>query len=129
LTVVHINGKLWKGIRKKGTMMDRKLMGDFGEAIAANYLKLKGYCILDRKFRCRQGEIDIIASLEDEIVFVEVKTRQDDAFGSPAEAVDRSKREKLKKAGTYYLHSKGMDYANARFDVMEIGLNHIYNAV
>ena len=62
--------------------MKRKELGNLGEKIALNYLQKENYRILERNFYCRQGEIDIIAQKQKEIVFVEVKTRTNNSFGN-----------------------------------------------
>ncbi|MCX7793798.1 MAG: YraN family protein [Thermodesulfovibrionales bacterium] len=99
-------------------MRDR---GIKGENLAINYLKKKGYKILERNYRTRAGEIDIIASKDGMVVFVEVKTRSTDLFGAPEESVTKEKQERLKKAALYYLKDlKNMP--PLRFDVISIEL-------
>ena len=117
-----------------------KRLGELGEKRAAFYLKLKGYRILDRNYRLRNGEIDIIASdPKGVIVFAEVKTRTSDAKGTPAEAVDYYKRKHLAVAADYYILKKKLHGKKARFDVIEVRIkqkgifklfkiNHIKNA-
>lgn len=97
-----------------------KLLGSKGEDLAARYLKGKGYRITARNFKTPIGEIDIIAQDGEAVVFVEVKTRADDSFGHPFEAVDRRKQEKLKKVALYYLKNHLKDDAQSRFDVLSI---------
>lgn len=111
-------------------------LGKAGEDTAAHYLTSNGYTIVERNFRTRAGEIDIIAKCKKTLIFVEVKTRTQVNFGYPAEYVTRGKQQKLLKAAVYYLHICGADNAPARFDVLEVlptpeGLavtNHIINA-
>lgn len=111
-------------------------LGEQGENVAAQFLAANSFRILQRNFRTRSGEIDIIAQTGRTIVFVEVKTRSNTVYGQPAEYVTRRKQERLLKAALYYLHSNGQDDALARFDVVEViatsrGLtvsNHIINA-
>ncbi|UNK69371.1 YraN family protein [Microbacterium sp. H1-D42] len=69
--------------------------GRAGEERAAAYLRSRGYAILDRNWRCAQGEIDIVALTEDMLCIVEVKTRRSEAFGHPFEAIDERKRRRL----------------------------------
>ena len=105
--------------------------GAIGETRAVEFLKKQKYKIIDRNYRCRQGEIDIIARDKKTIVFVEVKARESGEFGQPSEYVTKSKIDKLKKAAQLYLHENEMDDANARFDVVEIlgeEINLIKNA-
>ncbi|EAX48690.1 protein of unknown function UPF0102 [Thermosinus carboxydivorans Nor1] len=71
------------------------MMGKMGENAAADYLARNGYKILMRNYRCRIGEIDIVAERQGTIVFVEVKTRSSEKFGFPAEAVNYRKQQKL----------------------------------
>lgn len=110
----------------------KKFLGRVGENKAAEFLKSKGYKILEKNYRKRSGEIDIIAKDGDTIVFVEVKTRADDSFGSPAEAVNKEKQAKYFKVATAYLVAKfNSEEINSRFDVIEIEdgkINHVENA-
>lgn len=93
------------------------------EEQAAKYLKKKGYRILERNYRTRTAEVDIIALDGDTVVFVEVKARASDLFGTPMEAVGVKKRAKIAQAAIHYLATKGKDRreAPARFDVIAIG--------
>lgn len=97
--------------------MTTKQIGDFGEAMACEYLEKEGMTVLKRNYRERGGEIDIIAKDDDTIVFAEVKTRISKSYGTPAEFVDFRKREKIIKTAVSYL---GRDDVNMRFDVIEI---------
>ena len=111
--------------------------GAIGEGAAEAYLVKKGYRIAARNFRCRSGELDIVAYDGNCTVFVEVKTRKSHAYGRPSEFVDSRKQEKLVKAAMYYLDGKEIEM---RFDVVEITyeiyngtvlikkINHIKNA-
>lgn len=108
--------------------MERKKLGSFGEDIAVDYLRREGYDILERNFSCRLGEVDVIAGKGDEIAFVEVKTRSQDDFGRPAEAVDGKKQAKIRKAATVFMLGNGGDEKQMRFDVMEIYCKHIESA-
>ncbi len=78
-------------------------VGDFYEDLAARYLEAQGYRILRRQYRCRHGEIDLVAQDGKIIVFVEVKGRQNLAFGSPEEAVDWRKQQSLWKVAEHFL--------------------------
>ena len=77
--------------------MRKNIYGKRSEIIASDYLKKKGYKILETNYKNDVGEIDIIAKDGETIVFTEVKTRMDDAFGAPSEAVNQKKREKYYK--------------------------------
>lgn len=117
--------------------MNTKQIGDFGENAAEEYLEAMDYEILERNFRLKFGEVDIIAENKGCIVFVEVKTRKSNMFGEPSEYVDRHKQERVKKAAACYA-----DLVNSevRFDVIEVfyeesngklfatKINHIENA-
>jgi putative endonuclease len=92
--------------------------GRLGEDEACRFLMSRGYEILERNFRCRFGEIDIVARCPDCVVFVEVKTRRDRRFAEAAQAVGPSKQQKLRAAALYWFSVHGE--VPARFDVIEI---------
>jgi putative endonuclease len=109
-------------------MKDRKLMGDLGEEFAAAMLYSEGYTILERKFRCRLGEVDIICRRGRELDFVEVKARSSLDMGRPAEAVTQRKQMRIRGAARYYVMCHEMEDMDIRFQVFEILLNQIENA-
>ena len=78
-------------------------LGKEGEALAVSFCRKKGYRILEKNYRTVFGEIDIIARDGEMIVFIEVKTRTDDTFGYPFEAVDARKREKIRKVALCFM--------------------------
>jgi putative endonuclease len=89
--------------------MKRKELGDTGEKLARDFLKKKGYKIRETNFRCREGEIDIVAQKKGYLVFVEVRTKTSVDFGSPEESVTFAKKEKLIASALAYLNShKGL---------------------
>lgn len=98
----------------------RRLFGDASEQVAERYLVERGYKILDRQFLTRVGEIDLIAEVGDEIVFVEVKARKNDAFGYPEEAVTKRKLRKIAQAAELYLRHKNLTNRSFRVDVVAI---------
>ncbi len=105
-------------------------LGERGEKIAARHLKKKGYKILERNMHTPFGEVDIVAKINDVLIFCEVKTRTSDAYGSPAEAVNKERRMRYIRSAEYYLQKNGTDFT-ARFDIIEITggkINHIENA-
>lgn len=106
-------------------MPDRfqKTLGESGESMAAVFLKKRGCRILERNFRLKIGEIDIIAREGNTICFIEVKTRRTVAYGAPAESVGRSKRRKLSRMALAYLQSRKLGDTGARFDVVAITLS------
>jgi putative endonuclease len=117
---------------------DNKATGAKGEEIAANFLKERGYRIVERNFRCKGGEIDIIAQdpHSDYLVFVEVKARRSLAYGAPQLAVSPFKQRQISKAALSWLSQHRRHDSNARFDVIAILLHtdaphqieHITNA-
>lgn len=102
-----------------GNGIYNKITGKCGENAVASYLKKMGYKILERNYRNKIGEIDIIAKNKENLVFVEVKTRSSDKFGTPAEAVTYYKKQKIVNAAKYYL-MKNPTELNIRFDIAEV---------
>jgi len=101
--------------------MNNRHFGSIGEQLAAEYLEKNGFIIMDRNFRAgRFGEIDIVASENEYICFIEVKTRTGSHFGTPAEAVGYTKREKLRKLAWIYLKQRNLGEKNMRFDIVEV---------
>lgn len=115
-------------------MNNSRDIGAIGEDIAIKYLRENGYVILERNFRTKTGEIDIIASINDIIVFIEVKTRNSDKYGLPYEAVNYKKQQKIIKVAQNYINLRRLNDYQYRFDIIEIFLNsqtrvnHIENA-
>lgn len=99
--------------------MEKRKLGNFGEDKAAQFLKRKGYRILERNFSCRMGEIDIIAQKKECIVFVEVKLRKNSDFAYAKEFVTQSKQQRIINSAMLWLSNKDCDL-QARFDVIEI---------
>ena len=99
--------------------MNRKQLGDWGEALVAAYLRKRGYRILASQYRCRFGEIDLIAENRKYLVFVEVKLRKSPDFAQAMEYVDKRKQERLKITAAMYLGQNPTELP-ARFDVIEI---------
>jgi putative endonuclease len=98
----------------------RQSLKAVGENAAASYLQSLGFEILDRNFRTREGEIDIIALDGDTLCFVEVRARTSRRFGSPGESVDEQKMRKIAALADEYLLQKGPHQANSRFDIVEV---------
>ena len=103
--------------------LKKKELGAKGENIAVSYLKSRGYRILERNYRIRLGEIDIIAEQGGHLVFIEVKTRSDNLFGSPFESVTVPKQRQLSKVALQYICKMGCYNRPARFDVVAVQLN------
>lgn len=96
-------------------------IGDRGEAAAERYLRRRGFSVIERQWRCRYGEIDLVAQDSGgTLCFVEVKLRSAGAIASPGEFVSPSKQRRLKRAAALYLASRGDMDIPARFDVAEV---------
>lgn len=95
-------------------------LGEAGEKMAARYLEKKGYSIVGRRVRCGGGEIDIIARLGKEWVFVEVKTRSSDRMGTAAEALTRGKATRLARAVVAYMTQHELHDSPVRCDLLAI---------
>ena len=93
--------------------------GAIGEVVAARFLREKGYTIISSNYRCRQGEVDIIATTKDYIVFAEVKTRQLHSMYAPREAVTEQRQRRLIQTASIFL-SKYATELQPRFDVIEV---------
>lgn len=98
----------------------RKSLGALGEEAALAHLSGKGYRLLERNYRCRLGEIDIIAEDGETVAFIEVKTRSSLLFGAPQEAVDQKKQRKIRQIAQYYLLAHGLEGRTVRFDVITV---------
>ena len=113
-------------------MENKRRIGSEYEQRAEQYLMEKGYRILERNFRNRMGEIDIIASQKGVLVFCEVKYRTSSAFGSPLEAVDWRKQNQIRKVAQFYLMCHGRsEWTPCRFDVIAFegeNMAHVENA-
>ena len=112
---------------------ENKTSGSRGEKLAEKYLRDNGYRILARNFTTDIGEIDLIATDDEFLIFVEVKARMSDAYGEPAEAVDVRMQRKLSMVASQYIKKSMLFGAPARFDVIEVRLDtgkisHIENA-
>lgn len=95
-------------------------IGKIGEGIACGYLRRRGYKILERNYKTKIGEIDIVARDGNVLVFVEVKTRASDLYGTPEEAINARKMRKLTQLAELYMNRKGLYQTKARFDVVGI---------
>lgn len=95
-------------------------LGPRGELAAAAYLRSKGHRIIARNYRCRVGEIDIVSTDRDVVVFCEVKTRASDAKGRPFESVTRKKQRTLRRCAEHFLLGEFHELRTCRFDVVSI---------
>jgi putative endonuclease len=105
-------------------MDNNRELGNVGESIAEEILKSRGYQIIKRNFRCRYGEIDIIAKHNGKLVFVEVKTRKGEHYGTPEEAVGYWKQKRIRRLAEYYLIKSNDNHSYCRFDVYSIYLKN-----
>lgn len=112
--------------------MNKRAVGSDYEEKACEFLKTQGFSVLERNFRCRRGEIDIIASEGEYLVFVEVKYRATESQGDPLAAVDFRKQKRISRVALYYLTVKGYpETTPCRFDVVGVdpeGFSLIRNA-
>lgn len=95
-------------------------LGAAGEALVADWYRAHGYEVVETNWRCRQGELDLIVRKGRVLVFCEVKTRTTDAFGTPAEAVTREKRDRIRRLAAVYLDDAPFRAREVRFDVAGI---------
>jgi putative endonuclease len=98
----------------------RQTLGRRGERLAAEFLQRAGLILLERRFRLRCGEIDLIALAGDQIVFVEVKTRSGRGYGHPGESVTPAKRRRMARTALAFLSGRGWQERPCRFDVVEV---------
>lgn len=100
--------------------MNNKILGREGEELAARYLETEGYEIIETNFNCGFGEIDIIAKKENELAFVEVKTRTQTFFGMPVDSVNVPKQRHIYKTAEYYIYKTNAYNCEISFDVIEV---------
>lgn len=98
----------------------RLSLGERGEIAACGFLKEQGYEILEKNYRCKLGEIDVIARRSGRLAFIEIKTRTSPHFGTPQEAVDLKKQEKISKIAQWYIKEKKLEKTPAAFDVVAV---------
>ncbi len=95
-------------------------VGRRGEDAAAVWYRTAGYEVLDRNWRCSDGELDLVVCRSCDVIFVEVKARSTDRFGSGAEAVDHRKQRKVRTLATRWLAAAPKQYREVRFDVVDV---------
>lgn len=100
----------------------RSTLGTQGEILAAKHLQSLGYEIIERNYRSQFGEIDIVASQNGDLVFVEVKTRRNAKFGYPSESVNVKKQQKIIRTAHHYLAERCLDEVGCRFEIAEVYL-------
>lgn len=116
---------------KINSIKDTRLMtGRIGEQAAERYLLLNGFQVIERNWRCKIGEIDLIAGQGDQIVFVEVRTRhQGGSYGTAVESVDDRKQRKVRRTAEVYIRGKQLQDSSVRFDLITVELNSSDQAV
>lgn len=103
--------------------MKRRDVGILGEKLAQNFLKQRGYHILQTNYRCPEGEIDIVTEHRDSLVFIEVRTKKNLKFGSPEESITPAKKAKLRAVASRYLQAHDNLPSSWRIDVVAIELD------
>jgi len=97
-------------------------IGAYGERVAGAFVRRHGYRVLTRNYKTTRGEIDLVCRHGEVLVFVEVKTRADETFGRPSEAIDERKEEALRNAARRYLELLDNEEIVYRFDAVEVRL-------
>ncbi|MDT0122253.1 YraN family protein [Paenibacillus sp. RRE4] len=111
--------------QKPSGKLTRQQKGKLGEEEACRWLVKQGYSILQRNWRCRSGEVDIIAAREELLIFVEVRSRSfNSGFGTPQESVDQRKMQQVRSTAAVYLQMNGEYTRQIRFDVIAVMMNH-----
>jgi putative endonuclease len=95
-------------------------LGRRGESLAAELLRANGLIIVERNFRCRAGEIDVVALDGETLVFVEVRSRRGDVAGTPFESVDPRKQARVTRVARHFLAARGLADRDVRFDVVGV---------
>ena len=103
--------------------MKRRDTGILGEKLAKDFLKKRGYHILETNYRCPEGEIDIVAKHKDSLVFIEVRTKTSQEFGSPEESITPVKRERMRATASHYQQTHNNLPLSWRIDVIAVELN------
>jgi len=101
----------------------RKQLGHAGEEIAARELARRGYIVRERNWRCAEGELDIVAEQGQTLVFVEVRTRRGDRYGTPEESITPAKRAHLVAAAQTYLQEHDAEQCDWRIDLVAVELS------
>ena len=101
----------------------RKRLGNVGEEMAMRELGRRGYVVRERNWRCAEGELDIVAERDNKLVFVEVRTRRGDRFGTPEESITLAKRAHLIAAAQAYLEAHSLQDRDWRIDVVAVEMS------
>ncbi|WP_434751700.1 YraN family protein [Paenibacillus amylolyticus] len=112
--------------QKPNGRLTRQQKGRIGEDEACRWLKEQDYCIVQRNWRCRSGEVDIIASRGELLIFVEVRSRSSySRFGTPQESVDQRKIQQVRSTAAIYIQMNEEHARQIRFDVIAVMINHV----
>ena len=103
-------------------MTDNIKRGKEGEQLTEDFLKEKGYVVLERNYRYKKSEIDLVVSQDNWLIFVEVKTRSSNAFGYPEDFVEKSQQEKIFEGALHYMDAKDW-LGNVRYDIVAVDLS------
>lgn len=125
LSVKYITSTIHSFKFKIQELPHAQAVGTKGECIAVKFLKKNGYKILQRNYRCKSGEIDIICYDHGTVVFVEVKTRHSDKYGPPELSVTEAKKRQIVKVALHYVTEKKIEGIDLRFDVASISYSPI----
>ncbi len=110
-------------------------IGRFGEEVAGSYLSEKGYKVIERNWRYKKGELDLICTAGEKIIFVEVKTRSEDGQGLAVESLGHHQKHNLLRTANHYLCKAGLWEKECRFDFVcvtigsEVTIDHVKNAI
>ena len=110
-------------------MADKQALGAQGEELAAQFLQAAGMEIVARNWRCKYGELDLVARSADVTAFVEVKTRTGAKYGTPAEAVTYAKQRRIRRLALVWLAEQDGPWRNVRFDVVSVLLHRGHRPV
>ncbi len=120
---------------RRSSGLTRQASGAWGEDLALRYLARRGYTLVERNYRTRYGEIDLILRKDGTLVFVEVKLRRGTGFGDPLEAVTSRKQRTLRSLAVHYLSHRDPHFETLRFDVIgilahdnKVRIRHVKNA-
>jgi putative endonuclease len=103
--------------------MTRKETGILGEKLARDFIKKRGYHIVETNYRCRYGEVDIVARYKEYLVFIEVRTKSNRSFGTPEESITAAKKVRMRRVTEYYYQSHERLPENWRIDLVAVELN------
>ena len=106
--------------RPTGVVRAKDALGRMGEDVAARHLESEGFVVLERNWRCSEGELDILARDGDTLVVCEVKTRSSTRYGSPFEAITERKLHRLERLGMRWMRERGVRPTRMRVDIVSV---------